>query len=139
MSAPIELCALFAVMLGLVGIAPSPSWAAPGNVNVSISPVPGALAGTPAHPYLTGLREAGLDPLDASQVEVVDAGTVLSGPDLAALARELAEEPRATEGATSLTLDLRKRGLIPGNEEVIGRNGKTVLKASSDQVSRLQH
>lgn len=108
------------------------------NANILVSPVPGELAGTPAHPYLVGLQDVRLGQIDPATVEVADASSVLSAPDLGALALALAGDSGATEGATSLTLDLRKLGRIGPQEEVAGRDGSRVLTAQSIVVTRMQ-
>lgn len=103
-----------------------------------ISRIPSALAGTAAHSYLTGVLDVRNRDIDPTKLKITEATAVLSGPDVAALARALAVDPQATEGAISLTTDLRQIGLIGANEEVIGRDGAQVIIASSDHVRRWQ-
>lgn len=98
------------------------------------SRIPAELAGTPAHTYLTGILDVRNRDIDASVLQLADAAAVLSGPDVSALSRALAEDPEAMEGATTLTTDLRALGRLGPDEEVIGRDGRQVITAKSDRV-----
>lgn len=91
---------------------------------------------TTEHPYLRGLQRS--DRLDIQRCQVADARTVLGSRDIEILTGALSGDTRATDRAASLSVDLRRAGLLRADQEVVGRSGRCVLTLPVAAVRRLE-
>ena len=93
-----------------------------------------AQARLPAQMYFAELSAPVTRMVDAAQLNVIPASTVLPDGELAQLGVWLGSDRRAISRAEVLTAELRRRGAIGQNEEIIGLAGQQALKVRAGTV-----
>jgi len=97
-----------------------------------------AQARLPAQMYYPELSTRATRPVDAGRLSVIPASTVLQDQELTQLAIWIGGDSRAIARAAALTGELRRRGVLHSDEQIVGLSGGQALKVRSGEVASLR-